>query len=567
MRFLRCAALSFALLGAATAAERQAGDTVPLTLKAVLDKVPVGTPITLQGTGPVAAQSSWAAEVTLPDGSRAPVEPGVDAPGRFSVAWPRTDKPGKYRFELKLPAQQLAASAEVEVIGGAAYAAQVQSELGNLMQLLDKLLTQTDDKLAKLPPSPARDDAKARLKKLTEAVQLHKQHQREALTAVDALVRSGKDMPASFGALNRKLSAWEGQSREQRLQTQMQLAHSAADNVACEQMEKISEGLNLARALFNLVGTPFAIAANFAKDVVSNSVAKWASNSLEGQSIAKEWVKNIPGVEPVMREAFKVQGGTVAVAREEALKTIPGLLVDATSYLSQKLFGKYCERFEGPFSAEIEAEFSEAGRRWWTYRLVLEGKLTLRYAKQAPGTALAVNGEFVGQATLFETKEDALAVLFPKLAGSTVKLAQIVDPVAVPYVFRPEGEGKILSTVAVPNSFFIPVKGELLDRKGGGAQLKLVMQPATVDIDASAQVVYMMVSPLTQGIPTWTSFQLPFKPARFVLMRALKGDSVVLDVTRSGQKMAAEGRFQDTRGNPDAHASYKLNVKTCNPDC
>lgn len=559
-------ALCCGMAAAQAAADRDAGEALPLTLKAAVDKLPVGVPITLQGSGPVTPESKWAASVTLPDGQQAPVAPQVATAGRYSVDWPRTEKPGRYRFDLNLPAEKLSASVTVEVIAASAYPAQVQAEMGQLMQLVDKALQLTDTRLAKLPLSPAREDAKLRLKKLTDAVRTHREHQRQTLDHLASLERLGsQELPASMGVLNRKLSAWEGKSRQQRALLDAQLTRSEADNVACEQMERINEGLNLVSAMFNLVAEPLAIGVNFAKDATANALAGWASSNLEAQTIVKEWTKNSPVAETVMGEARELRD---SVAREEAVKSIPGLLVDASSYLAQKLFGVYCERFEGPMQARIEAEFSEAGRKWWTYRMALEGKLTLRYAKQPPGAkAVALNGEFIGQATRFNTKEDALAVLFPKLASSTVKMAVIQDPVGLPYDFRPEGQGKIVSTVFVPNSFFIPVKGELVEDANGNAQIRLTLQAATVDIEAAAHVVYLMVSPLTQGIPTVTSFQLPFKPARFVLMRALKGETATLKVKRQGQQMVAEQGLREKRGSDDAHATYELKLKTCNPGC
>jgi hypothetical protein len=566
-----CATLALVLCcGVATAqpaaADRNAGEPLPLTLKAAVDKVPAGVPISLQGGGPVTSESNWAASVTLPDGKQANVAPQVATPGSYTVVWPRTDQPGRYRFDVKLPAEKLAASVTVEVIAASAYPAQVQAELGQLMQLVDKALALADTRLAKLPLSPAREDAKLRLKKLNEAVRTHREHQQKTLAKLASLQgRGGKDFPASFGVLNHKLSAWEGESRSKRALLQAQLAKSESDNVSCEQMERITEGLNLVSAMFNLVAQPFALVINFAKDAAANALAGWATSNLEGQTIIKEWTKNAPAAESVLREARELQDGA---AHEEAVKSIPGLLVDASSYLAQKLFGAYCERFEGPVTAHIEAEFSEGGRKWWTYRMALEGKLTLRYAKQPPGTkAVALNGEFIGQATRFNTKEDALAVLFPKLASSTVKMAVIQDPVGLPYDFRPQGQGKIVSTVFVPNSFFIPVQGELVEDANGSAQMRLTMQAATMDIDAAAQVLYVMVSPLTHGMPVVTSFQLPFKSARFVLMRALKGETATLKVKREGQKMVAEDTLSEKRGSDNAHATYKLKLRTCNPGC
>ena len=81
---------------------------------------------------------------------------------------------------------------------------------------------------------------------------------------------------------------------------------------------------------------------------------------------------------------------------------------------SQVLFGKYCEKFEGPLYGQMYAEFTKNGLRWWTYDVAIEGRLVLRYAKNdQPGEAVRVNGELVGVATGFKMRENAAEVLFP----------------------------------------------------------------------------------------------------------------------------------------------------------
>lgn len=566
-------------------AASEPGAPVPLKLAPAAERVPPGAPITLRGSGPVLADAPPGMTVTLPDGTQATAAVTVGAPGRFELVWRDTQRLGRYRFALTLPGQPQTATVEVEVVSAGASLADARSTLEGTVGLAEKTLTGLEARLAKLPLSPARDAGRAKLKALKDGVSAHRGHLREALDQLDRVAQSGNDMPASLGVLSKRLAPVIATSRERRTAIEGQLARSAQEDIACEQMERVTEGLNLASALLNLVGGPLDILINFAKDMDAGALASWATSDAEKQFIDKEITKNATAAEPVAKAAaarFKAASHDLkpvaGVARDEAIKTLPGLAADASAYLTQQLFGRYCERFEGPMQAELDATFFhttiEQGKQaWWRYKLRLEGKLTLRYAKQAPGSAVRLKGEFIGQATHFETHENALAVLFPKLASSTVKLAKVVDPVGVPYEFRPEGEGKVFSTALVPNTFFIPVEGDMIETRpsakgqSSGAKLSLRLGPATVDLDANAHVVYLMVSPLTQGLPTWTSFSLPFKPARFVIMRAMNGDAADFEVNRQGDKLLAGKTFKNERGGDEAKGVYSMTLKICNPGC
>ncbi len=560
----------------ATASEP--GTPVPLKLAPAAERVPPGAPITLKGSGPVLADAPPSVVVSLPDGTQAAAAVSVSAPGRFELVWRETQRLGRYRFALALPGQPQTASAEVEVVSAGASLADARSALEGAVALAEKTLNGLDARLAKLPLSPARDAGRTKLKALNDAVSAHRGHLREAMDRLDRVAQTGKDMPASLGVLSKRLAPVIATSRERRTAIEVQLARSAQDDIACEQMERVTEGLNLASALLNLAAGPLDILINFAKDMDAGALANWATSDAEKQFIDKEITKNATAAMPVIKADSRNLSKVAGVARDEAIKTLPGLAADASAYLSQQLFGRYCERFEGPMQAALDATFFhttiEQGKQaWWRYKLRLEGKLTLRYAKPAPGSAVRLKGEFIGQATHFETHENALAVLFPKLASSTVKLAKVVDPVGVPYDFRPEGEGKVLSTAVVPNTFFIPVEGDLIETspsakgQSSSAKLSLRLGPATVDLDANAHVVYLMVSPLTQGLPTWTSFSLPFKPARFVIMRAMNGEAADLDVNRQGDKLLASKTFKNERGGDEAKGVYSMSLKICNPGC
>lgn len=314
-----------------SAAEHEPGAPVPLVLSVASERVPLGMPITLMGSGPVLADAPPKVKVILPDGRQAEATVTVVAPGRFELSWRDTQRQGRYSFELSLAGQPQTAQAEVEVVTAVAALADARAALDGAVEAAEKGLRALDQRLAKLPPSPARDAGRAKLKAYSDGTAVHHAHLRQTLERLDGLAKAGKDMPVSLGALGRRLQPSLALTRERRGIIEAQLARSAQDDILCEQMERVTEGLNLASALLNLVAEPLGILVNFAKDMDSGALASWASSDPEKQFIDKEIAKNLGAAEPVLKATARGLRETASVARDEAIKSLPGLAADASA--------------------------------------------------------------------------------------------------------------------------------------------------------------------------------------------------------------------------------------------
>ena len=182
-------------------------------------------------------------------------------------------------------------------------------------------------------------------------------------------------------------------------------------------------------------------------------------------------------------------------AKEAMVGSVAGLLSDAMAFASSQIFARYCERMAGPFQGTMHAEFfsTKGGKKWWSYDINYSGRLDLRYAKTtAVGQAVAVNGEFMGQATKFTLWEDAIRIGWPDLTAGAMmyKRAVLPQPQLINRIMgAPVGseekpidvEGKAAATFAKPYTFFVPVEGEIVNNI-----LTLRMKNATSDYTAVA---------------------------------------------------------------------------------
>ena len=84
------------------------------------------------------------------------------------------------------------------------------------------------------------------------------------------------------------------------------------------------------------------------------------------------------------------------------------LTTDIASYGEKNYFARYCEKFEGPFTATMAAYFyakDHPDHDWWHYTIAIKGTLSLRYPKDAGGGSVPLSGEFKGGATKFTYNE------------------------------------------------------------------------------------------------------------------------------------------------------------------
>jgi len=257
----------------------------------------------------------------------------------------------------------------------------------------------------------------------------------------------------------------------------------------------------------------------------------------------------------------------------KALGNTTKFLTNLGAYVTDKLFGTYCEKFIGPLEAIMNARFytSSAAANplalWWSYNYKLTGRMILYYPKSAKGGApVRLNGRIEGYAHGFEVWEDALTVTFPKLMSGAVQHKVNYPPIEAGGVLPTTGSDYIkgsAAALAVPNSFLITVDG-VLEKDS----ITIVLGQAKSDISATHRVGALILSPLTGGLgPQVTWYPLPFQKVRQFLLNAADGESMKLSLKTSGDAMLAQGTFTGKVDKPQAKGDYTLKIKACNPGC
>jgi hypothetical protein len=220
------------------------------------------------------------------------------------------------------------------------------------------------------------------------------------------------------------------------------------------------------------------------------------------------------------------------------------------AYAQRELFQPYCQQFEGPVLASMQARmWSMQGKDWWKYEISLEGTLTLRYPTTVDGPSVPMTGELTGCATRFRSWDNALRVGWPQLMHGALLFRTAKEPF---------GGG------AACARFDLPVKATLT-----GDQIVLTLEPAARKDygEPSTLVRYVVISPLAGGLPAQTSFTLPYKSAHFIWDRALEGKPLKLRVMKQGRQLVVAKDLSASRGGERAKGEYSATVKACNPSC
>lgn len=576
-----------ALLLAPTAHAEEGDESKVRVSVRVLPARPVepGTPVGIEGVAPLDARGLVAIRIINPDGVMSTLDVRAAPNGDYSAQFNATERPGTYRVGVGSPGGLASGSAsfevavleDVEVLDGAVTAAKAEAQA--VAKVLDDIEADIDNQIPKLPDNPAKDELKQRFSELKP---LLKQAARDfgKIDAVLAPIKSFAEGDAALKPLLRlpaqALEDWTKKTGDERKRIVNQLAASRRANVTCEQLERVIESFRFAGALAGALTEPFSLITDPFKEMAKNV------GTQVGEGVVKRLALRIglkPGKESalsarltLLKDKFVAKVGESNLAAAKAIKgqdTLLGKLSEVAAWLAGKAFDRYCERFSGPFKAAMQAEFLNKNltEKWWEYSIQIKGQLELRYAKGGvAGAATTVNGEFAGQATHFTFKEDAIRVGFPGLMAGAVLFKRALIP--KPWLFgapppnedKPlELEGKAAAVMVKPYGFSVPVQGELVDEV-----LTLRVGAAAHDYTATARVVYVIISPHSI-VPVVTGFELPFKDAGFMLLRASKGEPLKLKVRRSGKNLSASDSFKNEKGNAVAKGKYQLDLKLCNP--
>lgn len=529
-----------------------------------------GDSVSVSGATLSAGKRAVSVSVTSDGGSTLSTQDVVpDAKGNYRLVLPPPSKAGVYEVTAAAPDGRGKARATFRAVEPGTLGTQAESVVADALKVVDEALAAAQAKIDEQVDSPAKDKAR---KKLSDAKQASADlRNRSAGVAIKGIIGAVSSDAALLEASRNKLQAVTaavGDTASEAERVRALAARMSSADIGCHQLAFVTEVFKAVSALLNVKKRVLDTSIGLAKDVVSDATANKAKGAGASPGLAfasSQVVKNLPELE----SASKLAGNAA------------GIFADAGAFITDTLFGAYCEQFVGPLSGIMNARFFNAPRKggdpfalWWTYNYKLTGRVVLYYPKSAKGgSSIRLNGRIEGYAHGFETWEDALNVMFPKLMGGAIQhhfnfppieaggtASAIASQGAAPLSAYVEGSG---AGLAVPNSFLISVVGVL--EKGS---ITIALQDTKKDIDATHRVAVLILSPLTGGLgPQITWYPLGFQKVRKFLVNAADGESLKLDLTTRGDVMAAEKVFTGNVDKPTAKAEYTLKVKACNPGC
>jgi hypothetical protein len=466
----------------------------------------------------------------------------------------------------------------------------------NVTKLADAVCEKQDE----LPASPAVDEARVKCEAFEKALAesmppgmsppwVH------ALDHLADLRRIAPEMRSSTAGLLSKLEGWEQTASEANQKFTGALATVTHGNLVCDQIDIIINGLKFCDFYLSLLTTPGKFFVDWAKENVPTKLASMIPavrrTPAAQQAIESAWkgivtFKPTPGAITGSKLA-NASGAEKFEAGSDFARGAQTMLFDLSQFVANRFFEKYCQQFQGPVSGTMAAEFYHQDQVWWRYNIEISGQLTLRYPKNAAGDAIALTGEFTGNAIKFRSWDD-IRVKFPEARGSVIKSLRR-EPLALgdmafmgdsslagtkvlgeevpsfnPITSTLDKGGPVVKGLLTPAFFRIPVRGDLR-----GDDLRLELQGAIMDFkDPHVKVTSVLFSVLSLQ-PHIVNYTLPYKDAHWILSAAMdsKKSPVDFKVSRSGATMKLERKFHADKPGGGTRGIYDLSVKACNPGC
>lgn len=535
-----------------------------------------------KGTTPIDGSGPVHASVKPPSGAAASVNAPVQPDGSFLFCTNNTSQPGTYSVCAQSPGGKFTRKLSFKVDPGLS-PPDSDPELGDMAQELVSKLKDLNDSL---PASPATEDLNKDLTDLQSALLDSLKQIHEFDDKLHDILQFRNDYPfakPAFDALIKQLEDFQPEARKEELKIAAFLQRSKPGSVKCDDIALIIEELNEVAELISTIEKPMQI------------VEKWEADTQKGAGL-EDAPHYCPGIlkssdnpTPDMKNQFEKALASIDPS-ERPVQYFNGVLQQVQKVISKNtelVFAAYCQKFEGPVSGTMDADVTTGGTLWWRYVIQIQGALTLRYPKNATGK-VGLTGEFQGTATHLAVWENSYAVLFPSLLRGTGsmyvhKVSAAVTPGGPHPVKLGFGANAQEATSSAdfpaqtgtptfgPADFKIPVKGTMEN-----GSIKLTLEPAIHDFEEDVmrmRAKYLLFSPMALA-PVFQEVDFPpHKDARFILMRAFEGEQVELPVKINGTSMEVSKNFSPpphggavgTRSN--AQATYKLNVRACNPGC
>ena len=536
------------------------GEPMPITVKVSPRMALPGTPIVFTGTT-VADGKRFDVGITVINPQQHPVSgtTRVDAQGNYTVTFNEAKAPGAYRVTLTAPDGRGHDTTSFVVGAPGEFSNEATGAVQHIADDGQEIEQHLEQAIEDLPESPAKEQLKEKMKGIQDSLHVSVQRVQQFHQAMQKLADVQTRYPETapvfhdmYVHLGDEIFRTQAEADARKFEILRELDNSRANGAVCDRLETMSEGFKAVSAVFNLAGSLMSIVRGFLTDYVAAKLPQLPNPAL----------KNNPAGQLALGEAIK-GSAALLVSPTGWVGFLFTLAADIAAYYTDKEFAKYCERFEGPFTATMHGEVFQQGQTWWTMDIRLEGRLTLRYPKAKQGEAIHMTGQFEGAATDYKEWDDALPVLYPKLMRGTRTFRRTIVPVGIPYS---DFEGRY-AALASPTAFMVPVEGDLVGRK-----LTLRLQPAKKDIPETyrtAHAIVAVLSPLAL-MPVVVTYPLPYQSGEFVLKHGLSlddGQDLVLDITIGPNSMQVQRDWQHDKPGDGVKAHYTGSLRLCNPSC
>jgi hypothetical protein len=551
--------------------------------------------------------------VTPPSGTATTVTITPNASGHYTSTFAKTGAEGEYKVTVQAGAKDAPAHASFTVHS---YLVDIDEDVADNKSLLEEsasFVTALKKGIDNMPDSPARTDMEAKLAPLDEETQklpAQSAQLAKALANVKQMMTEHPDAAPTLQPFFDHLAELDEHAKEERKDIDKEIAESEKALATCDAIDHATYGLKAVPQILAITKRPFEFAVAFFTNMaasvapqsygsviavggkmasglataVGSAKESLAENGIELGSeseIAERLVDRIPesvrstpaykfvvaeskSFLPDIADGLGEQNGSLHL-----FTIVTKLATDIAAYANEQLFAQYCEKFEGPFTATMEAHFyakpQPDGRipEWWSFTTSIAGKMVLRYPKSAAGKAVALSGEIEGGATRFTYKENVFdGDLFGKMAKGGV--VHLID---VPPAATDDAKGGMVNSMSSPTAFFIPVTGQFAN----GA-ITLTLGDARTDFNETytkAHTVYVVTAPSTLMLPVMGHFTLPYKDAHWIVYSAMdfKDAAPVLTVASGAKAMTVDRTFDTRHPGTGNLGHYTMHLTLCNPGC
>ncbi len=551
--------------------------------------------------------------VTPPSGTATTVDITPNASGHYTSTFVKTGAEGEYKVSVQAGAKGAPAHASFTV---RSYLVDIDEDVADNKAFLEASASFVSDLkkgVDNMPDSPARTDMESKLSSLDEETKkLPDQSAKlaQALAHVKQMMTERPDAAPALQPFFDHLAQLDERAKQERVEIDKQIAESEKNLAVCDAIDHATTGIKAVPQMIAIAKRPFDFAVAFFTNMAASVAPPGAGGMIaaggkltsglpkaagkpkealaEGEielgsetEVAErlvdripESVRNTPAYKFVVAESKSFLPSVVDGLGESngslhLFNIVTKLAGDIAAYANEQLFAQYCEKFEGSFTAAMEAHFfakpQPDGRtpEWWSYTTTIAGKMVLRYPKTAAGKAVALSGQIEGGATRFTYREN---VFDGDLFGKMMK-GGVVERVDIPPAATDDASGGMVNAMTSPTAFYIPVTGQFAN-----GTITLVLGDARSDFNPTytkAHTAYVVTAPSTVMLPVMGHFTLPYKDAHWIVYSAMdfKDGAPVLSVASGAKAMKVDRTFDTQHPGAQNMGHYTMHLTLCNPAC